>query len=67
MKSRYMKTYKYAYELPSPNNDRLMKIMKRACKSYGILYNVEECFNYLHKFDVKNEPDQLILPGLDNI
>jgi len=65
MKTRYMERYNYAYQLPSPNNDRLMSIFKTTCKSHGILCDVDECFNYLHKFEVKNEHEQLMLPGLD--
>lgn len=65
MKARYMERYKYAYEIPSPNNDKLMNLLKTTCKSHGILYNIEECFNYLHKFEDKNEIEQLVIPGLD--
>lgn len=65
MKARYMERYKYAYEIPSPNNDMLMNLYKTTCKSRGILYNIEECFNYLHKFEDKNEIEQLVIPGLD--
>jgi len=65
MKARYIERYNYAYQIPSPNNDRLMNMMKRTCKSNGILCDIEECFNYLHKFEDKNK--QLILPGLDQL
>jgi DNA repair photolyase len=65
MKDRYMERYKYAYEIPSPNNDKLMNLLRTTCKSHGILYNIEECFNYLHKFEDKNEIEQLVIPGLD--
>lgn len=65
MKARYMERYKYSYEIPSPNNDKLMNLLKTTCKSHGILYNIEECFNYLHKFEDKNEIEQLVIPGLD--
>lgn len=65
MKTRYIERYDYAYEINSPNNDRLMNIIKRTCKYHGIMYDIKECFNYLHKFEEKNKPEQLILPGLD--
>ena len=65
MKARYMEKYKYAYEIPSPNNDKLMNLFKTTCESHGILYNIDECFNYLHKFEDKNEVKQLVMPGLD--
>lgn len=65
MKARYIERYNYAYQLPSPNNERLMSMFNRTCKSHGILHNIEECFDYLHKFEEKNEYEQLTLPGLD--
>ena len=65
MKARYIERYNYAYQIPSPNNDRLMSLMKRTCKSHGILCDIEACFNYLHKFEERNEHEQLMLPGLD--
>ena len=65
MKSRYIKRYNYGYQLPSPNNDRLMNIFKTTCKSHGILCDIDKCFNYLHKFEERNEHEQLMLPGLD--
>lgn len=64
MKDRYAKTYKYAYEIPSPHNDKLMNIVKMTCSSNNILYNTRECFDYLHKFQDKNIYDQLTFPGL---
>ncbi len=65
MKARYIERYNYAYQLPSPNSHRLMNIFKTTCKSHGILCDVEECFNYLHKFEEKSDHEQLMLPGLD--
>lgn len=65
MKARYMKRYKYAYEIQSPNNDKLMNLLKTTCKSHGILHSIEECFSYLHKFEDKNELEQLVIPGLN--
>lgn len=65
MKAQYIERYKNAYEINSPNNDRLMNIIKSTCKTHGILCNVKECFDYLHKFEEKNEPEQLKLPGFD--
>lgn len=65
MKERYIKNYGYSYEINSPNNDRLMNIVKNTCKQNGVMYGVEKCFNYLYKFESKNESEQLIFPGLD--
>lgn len=65
MKAQYMDRYKYAYEIPSPNNERLMSLFKSTCKAHGIMCDIGECFNYLHKFEEKNHNEQLMLPGLD--
>lgn len=64
MKERYMERYNYAYELLSPNNDRLMSIFKNTCKTHDILYRVEDCFNYIYKFEEKKKYEQLMFPGL---
>jgi len=65
IKARYIERYNYAYQLPSPNNDMLMDMMIKTCKSHGILFGIEECFNYLHKFEKINDNEQLMMPGLD--
>lgn len=65
MKARYIEKYKYAYEIPSPNNDRLMNIFKSTCEAHGIMCGVKECFDYLHRFEEKNQVEQLMLPGFD--
>lgn len=65
MKERYIKSYGYSYEINSSNNDRLMNIIKRTCKHQGIIYDIKECFNYLHEFEEKNKSEQLIFPGFD--
>ncbi len=65
MKAQYIERYKYAYNVNSPNSDKLMGIVKKTCKSHGILYDIDECFNYLYKFEERNKYEQLIFPGLD--
>ncbi|WP_055666044.1 SPL family radical SAM protein [Desnuesiella massiliensis] len=65
MKDQYIKKYNYAYQIPSPNNERLMSIIRSTCKSHGILIDIKECFNYLHEFEEKNKYEQITLPGLD--
>jgi DNA repair photolyase len=64
MKTCYMKTYGYSYEVISPDNYKLMNLMKETCESHGILCDINECFKYLHKFEDKSEYDQLTFPGL---
>lgn len=50
LKSKYIKTYANAYDLPSPQNDYLMNIFKTRCEQNGIMSNADDCFNYLHEF-----------------
>lgn len=50
MKEKYISTYRNAYELPSPDNEKLMAIFKEECIKNGIMYTPEACFEYLHKF-----------------
>lgn len=55
MKQRYIRTYGNAYELLSPDNDRLMGIFTDICRENDILYKPEDCFGYLHAFPVRQE------------
>jgi len=59
MKKRYIEKYGYSYEVTSENNEKLMNIAKEVCSSHGILFGVDECFEYLRKFEEKNEYEQL--------
>lgn len=55
MKARYHQKYGYAYEVPSERSTELMQIFKTTCKEHGIIYDVNECFRYLHEFPEKYE------------
>ena len=50
LKERYTGTYGNAYELPSPNRERLMRIFEDFCREHSILYRPGECFAYLNAF-----------------
>ena len=41
------------YDLPSPDHDLLMDIFRKRCAENGIIYDVNECFQYLHVFPEK--------------
>lgn len=64
LKERYTKQYGYSYEVASPNNDKLMDIIKQTCLSNGILFGADECFSYLHKFEEKTKYTQFKIEGL---
>lgn len=55
MKQRYIRTYGNAYEVLSPDNDRLMALFTETCRENGILCKAEDCFGYLHAFPVQQE------------
>ena len=49
MKMKYIKTYGNAYELPSPNSDKLLKLLHSFCKENGMMSNPYECFKYINE------------------
>lgn len=61
MKERYIRTYGNAYELPSPNQRELMKLVKEECRKYGMVSEADALFAYMHQFEDKNEGEQLSL------
>ena len=59
LKSRYIRTYGNAYELPSPNQARLMEVFKKQCEKYGIMHDPDQIFAYMHAFEDKSAGEQL--------
>ena len=53
MKQKYISTYGNAYNLPSPNEKKLMEYIRNECKKAGIMCSVEACFSYLHELPEK--------------
>lgn len=50
MKQRYVRAFGNHYEAVSPNNDRLMALLREGCEANGILLGPEKCFEYLQAF-----------------
>ena len=48
LKERYIRTYGNAYNVPSPNREKLLGIMKKICRDNGIISDPDECFRYLN-------------------
>ena len=48
LKKKYIQTYGNAYELPSPNEKRLLHIFHDICREYDIMDTPDACFRYLH-------------------
>lgn len=59
LKQQYIRRYGDAYGCTSPNNGRLMAILRRECQARGILVGTDEVFRYLQTFEQK--PSQLSL------
>ena len=47
---RYAERYGSAYEVPSPNADKLMAIFQTICRENGLLCRPEDCFAFLNEF-----------------
>ena len=60
IKNKYIRTYGNAYDIPSPNNEKLLEIFKEVCVKNGMMYQVKECFQYLHEFPQKYEQMSLL-------
>lgn len=59
MKERYLRAYGGRYELLSPNDPALSRLLHETCESRGILHRPEETFAYLRAFrEEKEEGEQ---------
>lgn len=55
MKQRYISAYGNNYELPAPNNMKLMGIFSDFCRDHGIMHTPRECFAFLNELPEKYE------------
>ncbi len=58
LKQRYISRYGNSYELPSPDNERLMRLFVQECRQSGIEYRQDRIFHYMNEFP---ESEQLTL------
>ncbi|MBQ8301550.1 MAG: radical SAM protein [Clostridia bacterium] len=61
LKEKYIRLYGNSYEIASPDSRQLMEIFANECRQNGIMYNVNECFEYLNKFEDKYACEQISL------
>ena len=61
LKQRYIRNFGTQYVINSPHDAELMRLFHRTCEANGILHNNDEIFDYLHRFEEKNAPQQLTL------
>ena len=63
LKNKYIKTYGNSYEITSKNRDRLMDVITGTCRKNEIMYNTNEVFANLHKFESKEKQIRLFDMG----
>ena len=61
LKQCYIRNFGNQYVINSPHHAELMRLFHRTCEANGILHNNDEIFDYLHRFEEKNAPQQLTL------
>ena len=59
LKEKYIKTYGNSYNVPSPNNAKLMRLFEDICKAHNILYKPNDCFRFMN--DLPERYEQLTL------
>ena len=53
LKEKYIRTYAERYEVPSPDNYRLMALFHQICEETGMMHDNEQIFQYMHAFESK--------------
>ncbi|MCH5211326.1 MAG: radical SAM protein [Oscillospiraceae bacterium] len=61
MKEKYIRKYGNSYECASDNTSHLMRILHSECEKRGIMHNIDEIFEYMHKFETPDKWEQLSL------
>ena len=61
LKERYITEYGNAYELLSPRHAQLTKIFRTRCEENHIVWNTNQIFDYLHRFEDKEAGEQMTL------
>lgn len=59
LKEKYIRMYGNSYQLSSPNSRKLSMIYKSECIKNGIMCDVNECFEYLNKYEDKYSGEQI--------
>ena len=61
LKEKYIRMYGNSYQHSSPNSRQLNMIYKSECIKNGIMCDVNECFEYLNKYEDKYGGEQISL------
>ena len=59
LRERYIRTYGNAYDVPSPDQDALLKLFHERCENYGIWHDNNRIFAYLSLFEEREASCQL--------
>ena len=59
LSAEYRARYGQAYEVPSPDHEKLMRLFRGECEKRGVLHDPEECFRYIAA--IPDRPPQLSL------
>ena len=59
LKEKYVRMYGNSYQLSSPNSRQLNMIYKSECIKNGIMCDVNECFEYLNKYEDRYSGEQI--------
>jgi DNA repair photolyase len=65
LKQTYIEHYGNAYEIPSPRDEKLMRIFRGVCSEHDIMHDPQQCFAYLREFKNRDESVQRTLPGFE--
>jgi len=55
VKQQYIRTFGNAYVCNSPNDKKLMQILRKTCQEHGILWQTDDVFRYLWTFETKEK------------
>lgn len=61
LKERYIRTYGNQYQIPSPNEGRLLELFYKKCGAYGIETDVNKLWEFLYDFEEKEDNGQINL------
>jgi DNA repair photolyase len=55
LKEKYNRIFKNSYECNSPNHKHLMSVFKEVCQNNNILWQVDDVFAYMKRFEEKEQ------------
>lgn len=61
IKEKYIRTYGNAYQISSPDREKLMRLFHERCRTYGIETDMEKIWEYLYYFEEKQKVSQMSL------